>query len=166
MSEEKNQEMIKIQSTRFGELEVPTESIFEIVYGIIGFSNFRKYILLEHNPPFSWIQSTENPDLAFVVVNGEEFGDAYSVPFPVGDRDIDLQESDVADVAVLNLVSVRADPSKTTVNLKAPVIVNMRNRKGRQLVLDDQKYPTRMPLFAAEGEQPATEGGGEPQKED
>ena len=47
----------------------------------------------------------------------------------------------------MNLVSVRPDPTMTTVNLKAPVIVNLRNRRGRQTVLDNSRYPVRMPLW-------------------
>lgn len=141
-------ETLKILTSRFGELEVPSDSVIEIVGGIIGFPEASKYIVLDYNPPFSWLQSTENPELAFVIVNGGEFGEHYKVPNPVGDRDIDLQPED--DVAILNLVSIRPDPTMTTVNLKAPVLVNSRNKKGRQMVLDDARYPTRFPLWSHE----------------
>lgn len=145
-------DMTKIQTTRFGELEVKTESIVTIVGGIVGFPVESKYVLLEYNPPFSWLQSTENPILAFVVVNAAEFGDAYVVPLPFGDHEIDLKDTD--DVAILNLVTVRDDPTLTTVNLKAPVIVNLRTMKGRQVILDDERYPVRLPLW---GEEPKKE---------
>lgn len=144
--EEKKTETVKIRSSRFGELEVPVTSIFTIVNGIIGFPNFNKYTLLEYNPPFSWLHSVENPELAFVVVNAAEFGEEYRVPLPVGDRDIELREND--DVAAVNLVCVRSDPTQTTVNMKAPVVVNLRTMLGRQIVIDDPRYPVRMPLWA------------------
>ena len=146
-----NEETIKFETTRFGELEVQASSIIDVVFGVIGFPDLRKYVLLEYNPPFSWLQSIERPDLAFVAVNGAEFGEHYGVPLPIGDRDLDLQEGD--DVAIINLVSVRPDPTQTTVNLKAPILVKLRNMKGRQLVLDDPNFPTRYPLWAPpEGE--------------
>lgn len=145
---------IKIPTTRFGELDVPESSIITVVGGIIGFPDLHKYVLLAYNPPFSWLQSVERPDLAFVVVNGGEFGDEYTFPLPVGDPELRLADDD--EVAIINLVSVRPDPSMTTVNLKAPLIVNMANMKARQVVLDNPRYPVRMPLWApAEG----TEGG-------
>ncbi|MCB0359578.1 MAG: flagellar assembly protein FliW, partial [Bdellovibrionales bacterium] len=75
----------------------------------------------------------------------------YSVPLPIGDRDLDLGKDD--EVAIINLVSVRPDPTQTTVNLKAPVLVNLRNMKARQLVLDDPNFPTRYPLWASPGEE-------------
>lgn len=150
MSAETKPESIKVSTTRFGELEVPAVSVIEVVGGIIGFPQFSRYVLLEYNPPFSWLQSIENPSLAFVVVNAAEFGDSYSFALPVGDRDIDLGETD--EVAIVNLVSVRPDPTLTTVNLKAPVVVNLKNRRGRQLILDDNRFPTRLPLWSSKEE--------------
>ena len=140
------QSTIKIQSSRFGEIEVPSSSVMTIVNGIIGFPNLLKFTLLEYNPPFSWLQSVEEPSLAFVVVNAAEFGEEYLFTLPIGDRDIDLKQED--DIAIVNLVSVRPDPTMTTVNLKAPIVVNLRNMLGRQIVLDDQRFPVRMPLWA------------------
>lgn len=141
---------IKFNTTRFGELEVPVASVIDIVAGVIGFPGLRRYVLLDYNPPFSWLQCLDAPDLAFVVVNAAEFGSSYSVDLPYGDRDLDLTQED--DVAVINLVSVRPDPTLTTVNLKAPVLVNLKNMKGRQLVLDNPRYPTRFPLWSQENE--------------
>ena len=138
-------ELLQFNTTRFGSLEVASSSVIDIFAGIIGFPTFRSFVLLDYRPPFSWLQSVENPDLAFVVVNAAEFGEHYDFALPTSDRDLDLREDD--EVAIFNLVSVRSDPSTTTVNLKAPVVVNLRNRKGRQLVLDDQRFPTRMPLW-------------------
>ena len=144
-------EKVKFISTRFGELEVASSALITIIGGVIGFPNNERFALLDYNPPFSWLHSVDSPDLAFVVVNGAEFGDGYRFTPPVGDRDLDLRSDD--DVAIMNIVTVRPDPSFTTVNLKAPVVVNLRNRRGRQLVLDNPHFPTRMNLWATqEGE--------------
>ena len=141
MSEEK----IKINSSRFGELEVPTSSVITFPFGLIGFADSHQFTLLEYNPPFSWLHSVDHTDLAFVVVNGAEFGEGYKFSVPYGDKDIDLVLGD--EIAIINLVSVRSDPTMTTVNLKAPIIVNLKNMKARQIVLDDQRFPTRLPLW-------------------
>jgi flagellar assembly factor FliW len=136
----------KIQTTRFGELEVDPATFVNIPLGLIGFPNFSSFVLIEYSEPFSWLQSTETPDLAFVVVNAAEFGDEYIFPLPTDDRALDLKEQD--DVAIFNLVTIRPDPKMSTVNLKAPVIVNLRNRIGKQIILDDPRFPTRMPLYS------------------
>ena len=145
MSDEGKKDILRVESTRFGVLEIPSSSIIYIMGGIIGFPGLSRYTLLEYNPPFSWLQSLDRADLAFVVVNAAEFGEEYSFPLPAGDKDLDLTGTD--DVAIINLVSVRPDPTMTTVNLKAPVIVNLRNMNGRQVVLDNPKFPVRMPLW-------------------
>ena len=137
--------LIKVNSSRFGELQIPASAIFKIINGIIGFPDAVNYTLLEYNPPFSWLHSTENPELAFVVVNAAEFGDEYRFPLPIGDRELGLKEDD--EIAAVNLVSVRSDPTQTTVNLKAPVVVNLRTMIGRQIVLDDPRFPVKMPLW-------------------
>ena len=142
---------LKFKTTRFGELEVQESSLINIIGGVFGFPDEKQYVLLEYSPPFSWLQSIENPELAFVVVNAAEFGDEYKVPLPIGDRDLDLKEDD--DVAIINLVTVRPNPSMTTVNLKAPIIVSLKTRVGRQVILDDERYPIRLPLWSASEEE-------------
>ena len=139
--------IVKVHTTRFSDFDVPASRVITIVSSIIGFPGFQNYVLLEYNTPFSWLQSSENPELAFVVVNAAEFGDGYRFPLPIGDRDLELASDD--DVAIVNIVTVRPDPSLTTVNLKAPVIVNLKNMRGRQLVLDNPHFPTRMNLWSS-----------------
>ena len=93
MSDElqKQGEIIIVPSSRFGDLDVPADSVIEFPAGIIGFPSAKSFIMLEHKPPFSWLQSTQDPDLAFVVVDGFEFGQQFDVKPPVGDRETDSQ---------------------------------------------------------------------------
>ena len=82
------------------------------------------------------------------MVNAAEFGENYNFDLPIGDRDLDLQEVD--EIAVLNMVTVRPSLADTTVNLKAPLVVNLRNRRGRQFIIDDARFSMRFPLWAAQ----------------
>jgi len=143
---DKGMDRIRFQTTRFGDLEVDSSAVIDIYAGIICFPKFRSYVLIEHSNPFAWLQSIENPDLAFVVVNSVEFGEAYQFDIPFDDPELGLTEN--SEIALLNVVTLRADSSESTVNLKAPIVVNLSNPKGRQIVLDDQRYPTRMKLWA------------------
>ncbi|MCC6221840.1 MAG: flagellar assembly protein FliW [Deltaproteobacteria bacterium] len=137
--------ILKVNSTRFGELEVNRSALIFIASGIIGFPKSQRFLLLDYNPPFSWLQSADQAELAFVVVNGAEFGDNYKFDLPIGDKDLDIQPDD--ECAVLNLVSARPVLEETTVNLKAPIIVNLRTRRGRQIILDDSNFPIRFQLW-------------------
>jgi flagellar assembly factor FliW len=158
MSEEEqdNVPTIVVKSSRFGDLTVPEDSVIELPSGMIGFPRFKSYIMLDHSPPFSWLQSLDSPDLAFVVMDGAEFGEGYSVKPPKNDPDIDLKDDD--EFAILVIVTVRPTPTDTTANLKAPLFVNIRNRKGIQVIFDDPNLTTRYPLYSPEDQEKAKEG--------
>ena len=154
-SDEK-QGLLTFPSTRFGELQVPAESVIEFPSGVIGFPHTTKYVMLEHKHPFSWLHSIEDPNLAFVVVDGFEFGQQFDVKPPFGDKDTDIKDDD--EYAILIIVTVRSDPRLTTANLKAPIFVNMRNRRGVQVIFDDPRYSTRFPLWSEESQSALQQG--------
>lgn len=151
--------VMTVKSTRFGEISVPVDSELYFPQGLIGFPQMKRYVILEHKPPFSWLHSLDDPALAFVIVDGIQFGDNYQVKPPVGDATIDLNSED--EFAVLVIVTVRPDPTQTTANLKAPLFVNVRNRKGIQIIFDDPRYSTRFALWA-----PSDEAAETPKSED
>src|SRR4051794_38936455 len=117
---------IVVPSTRFGDLTVPADSLIEFPSGLIGFPRANRFVMLDHKPPFSWLQSYDDPNLAFVIVDGCQFGESYNVKPPIGDKDTDLRVDD--EYAILVIVTVRSDATQTTANLKAPLFVNIRNR--------------------------------------
>ncbi len=143
-----NRPMLQFQSSRFGELSVPEDSLIVIPAGLIGFPRHTKFVMLDHKPPFSWLHSVEDPHLAFVVVDGFEFANEVQLDPPWGDKDIDLVEGD--EYAILIVVTVRSDPRQTTANLKAPVFVNLKNRRGIQIIFDSPSLTTRYPLWTDE----------------
>ena len=137
---------VVFQSSRFGEVRVPASSVVTLVGGVIGFPKESKFVVLEYNPPFSWLHSIDNPDLAFVVVNAIEFGPNYADRLPGSDQELEIQSVD--DVSIINVVTMRPNPADSTVNLKAPIMVNVATRKGRQIILDDQDLSIKEPLFS------------------
>lgn len=157
--------MLIVKSTRFGEVAVPAASELFFPSGVIGFPEMKRYVILEHKPPFSWLHSLDDPSLAFVIVDGAQFGENYQVKAPIGDTLIDLRDGD--DFALLVIVTVRPDPTLTTANLKAPLFVNVRNRKGMQIIFDDPRYSTRFSLWSPQGDEEghSTEGDSEEAEE-
>lgn len=148
MSDAPDTKELVIRSTRFGEIQVRSDRVITVLGGIIGFPKEKYFVLLDYNPPFSWLHSTENPDLAFVVVNSAEFGSAYTDIIPTVDSELGLNSAD--DLSIMNVVTFRSDPGDATVNLKAPIIVNVQSLVGRQIILDHAELSTRTPLFARE----------------
>ena len=160
--DQNNKSTIKVPSSRFGDLVVPADSVIDVPAGLIGFPRSTRYIMVDHKPPFSWLHSVDDPNLAFVVVDGFEVGESFDVKPPYGDKDCDFKEND--EYAILVVVTVRPDPKLTTANLKAPIFVNLKNRKGVQVIFDNPRFSTRFPLWAEEGAEGAEAPAGEDKK--
>jgi flagellar assembly factor FliW len=141
--------MMTIHTSRFGPVEVNPDTILQFVGPILGFENDTRYVLLNHaeNSPFKWLQSLENPDLAFVVTNPNFFGLTYEFVLPdEATQKLDVQHAD--DILVLTIVNIPNDnPGLMTANLLAPVVVNQKNLRAMQVILQDPQFSTRTRLL-------------------
>ncbi len=138
-----------IETSRFGKIVISEEKLFSFVMPIIGFDELSKFVLLEHNDGsmFKWLQSTENPLLAFPVVSCANLSMDYVIDLP--DNAVDaLQVEDVDDLLVLNIASIpSSDPSGATINLLAPLIFNIKNKLAGQIILSGSGYEVSCPIF-------------------
>lgn len=143
---------MKITTTRFGEVEVNERLLFDFELPIIGYNNLKKYVLIEHDEEscFKWLQSVDNAEIAFPVTVASYFNIDYV--FEISDENaekIDLKNSE--DLLVLNIVSIPANnPQNTTINLRAPIIINTANLLAMQIILPDDSLQIRQPLFKNE----------------
>ncbi len=129
-------DVIHVRSSRFGELEVPTDRVLYFPQGLIGFPKARRFVILDHRPgsPFKWMLCLEQPDLAFAVVEPGKMVPDYRAPLEFAARTLG---ADPEHIALFVIVTIPSDPTAMTVNLMAPVVVDVRTRKSRQLVLED-----------------------------
>jgi len=136
-----------VRSRVFGELEVSEENIIFFEEGIPAFENLKKFVIVkEDQSPFYWLQSVEDKDIAFVIINPFEIKPDYEFDLP--DEVVNkLEITSAQDVAVFCIVVIPEDVKQTRVNLKAPIIINVHKRKGIQYLLDDERYPLRYYLF-------------------
>lgn len=134
---------MRIEGTRFGCIEVEDSKLIEIPAGLIGFPNDTRFALHEHarSRYIAWLQSVTNPDLAFPVMDGNAFGPDYPQPKPEELARAAGIESE--DLAVLVVVVPRAENPRLVANLLAPIIIDVPNRTGAQVVLDPRKYSAR-----------------------
>ena len=140
---------MKCQSTRFGTFELKDDSVLVFPSGILGFPDWTKYVLLDHDTdaPFKWLQCTEEPQLAFVVLDPAFFKPDYQIQVPL-DALIEIQKVDSDELSVVTILTIPShDPGAVTANLRGPLVMNHRTRLCKQLVLSED-LPTRYPLFA------------------
>ncbi|MCS6893538.1 MAG: flagellar assembly protein FliW [Deltaproteobacteria bacterium] len=145
MTEKNSECMLLVRTERFGTLEIESSKIIQIPSGLVGYGKPQIFVLLEYVAPFHWLQSVDDPSLAFVVLDGLEICKKFELVPPFGDPDTDLREDD--EYAVILIVTLAEKISKSTANLLAPIFVNMRNRRGVQVVYDDDPSRVRYPIF-------------------
>ncbi|GAB6138165.1 flagellar assembly protein FliW [Halanaerobaculum tunisiense] len=141
---------MKLETTRFGEIDIEQEEIINFAQGLYGFREQQEFILLEDaETDFFWLQSVVNPDLAFLVSQPWIFCQDYE--FDLGEKTKkELKLESPEDVLVINTITVPDDPQQMTMNLKAPLVINEQERLGKQIILNDTDYPIKYRLFGDE----------------
>ena len=132
---------MKIESPRFGTLEVDPSKIIEFPRGLLGFEDCRRYTLLE--PPgdeskYFILQSLDDPALAFHVCDPSLFGFSYEISLS-DDEAAEIQLADPAEAAVAVILS-KPEGAAMSANLQAPLIINMASRRGLQHVFARLDY--------------------------
>lgn len=150
---------MRIETARFGVVEVAEDEIIRFRAGLIGFPAEKDYVLIPHGSSamIAWLQSVSTPELAFPVASAHGFvADYPDVPLEPVARRADIGDA-LDDLAILAVLSApRNQPA--TVNLLAPLIVNSRTREGAQVFLEGSKFSTRE-LFVVPRATPAAEDG-------
>src|SRR6218665_1294624 len=96
--------LVKVSTTRFGEIEVKEADVIELPSGLIGFPELKRYVLLDHDKdsPFKWLQSLDDGAIAFVLINPLLFKPEYTVEVTeVEVSDLELKNEDDAVISVI-----------------------------------------------------------------
>jgi len=137
---------MEVRTTRFGTLEIAEDRVINFPKGLLGFSQFKRYCLLEPNDDacFFWLQCVDEPGLAFVVTDPALFVADYDAPIRKEQME-DLSMTSLEDAQVF--VIVNKVGAELTGNLQGPLVINTLNRTGEQLVLADKRWETRHKLM-------------------
>jgi flagellar assembly factor FliW len=127
---------MKIHTTRFAAIEIEPDDILFFRNGLLGFEDCRHWVLLADadNAAVAWLQSMQHADIAVPVVSPRRFADDYQVHLDPSDVD-SLQLTAVDQAYVLAVVS--REESCLTMNLRAPLVINLDRRIGCQVVTAD-----------------------------
>lgn len=142
--------IMEVQDTRFGTLNVNEDEVININGGLMGFPESERFIMFPYadDSSFFWLQSIDEPEIAFIVINPFDFFN--DLIFEVSDDDaenISLEKGE--DVEIFTLVTVPdGAPEEMRTNLAGPVVVNVHNRQGRQILV--REFSTRQALIPDE----------------
>lgn len=144
--------MVELNTRIFGKIAIEEDKIIRFDRGILGFPELKDFTLIYNadkgnDSGIKWLQSLQEPAFAMPVMNPELVMPGYSPKFdrellsPLGDN------LEPENILMLITVTVPKDITKTTVNLRAPIIISTENRKAVQLINDDESYSIKYAIY-------------------
>lgn len=135
-------------TARFGAVDFDDLDILTLEDGLLGFPQCRRFIVICHKEGsrFRWLQSLDDPQLAFLVVDPGEFFADYAPEMDDAEA-IRLALAEQTPRLVYTIVTIpRGQPEAMTVNLAGPIVINLETRSGKQIVVEDPAYGIKHPL--------------------
>ncbi len=147
---------IKLDTSRFGEIEVTEDKVIFFDHGIPGFERSKRYILIDHDDGgmFKWLQAVDDPQVAFLMTDPCLFKQDYKVSISRPELK-SLNAEDLSTIVTLVTVCVEPDNNLMALNLKGPIVFNSSNMTGKQLIVDKEDYSCRFEVSLRKPE-PAT----------
>jgi flagellar assembly factor FliW len=144
---------VTLQSSRFGELQIPAEAVLDFPSGLIGLGG-RRFALLARSEEsaFVWLHSMDDPELAIPVTNPWRFFEDYEVELS-DEEAARIGVADPEDASVYVTVRSAAALEDFCANLRAPILVV--GNQGHQVINQATAAPVRAPLFAGLEEEPS-----------
>jgi flagellar assembly factor FliW len=141
---------VKIQTLHFGEIDAKEEQILRFVTEIPGLTGLTRYILIPYKSdadnPFFYLQAVEDPAIRLLVVVPFAFVPNYSIQIPEYVTEaLHIQSTD--EVAIVTVVVPNDPIIESTTNLKAPILINTREKLAVQHIFDSPEYDMRYKLF-------------------
>lgn len=145
--------MLTVSSSRFGEIQADPDKIITMTSPFLGFPESKRFMLIPHgeNTPFMWLQSLDDPQLAFVVIPAVILVPDYNPALPAQARQ-ELKAGEEDELNILLLLTIpHNNPQKMTANLLGPLMINPEQRLAKQIILDPNKWDPRWPVFTDDG---------------
>ncbi len=134
---------MKVKTKTLGTVQVEEKQIINFVNGLYGFEEYHRFAIIEAEyQPFYWLQSLDESNLAFIIV------DPFLI---VNDYELDIDDNALSeigidspeDVVLFAIITIPADGSAVTANLQGPIVINRKNNIALQVILSDSKWTTK-----------------------
>lgn len=143
---------MKIKTTRFGTISIKKEKTIDMPFGMLGFPDKKKFIILQHreNSPFFWYQSVDDPTLAFVITSPFLFKPDYEIDLEDALKVMSWNGDGKTDgLEIYIVVNIpKGLPQKMTGNFIGPILINNNVRQAVQIVISNSPYIHNCPLLS------------------
>lgn len=140
---------MEVKTKSNGIVNVEEKQIVYFPEGIMGFEKYKNYALIDSEyQPFVWLQSTEEKNLAFLMIDPFIINNDYEADIDDGTLK-NIEVSSPEDIVVMTIVTVPNDGSPITANFLGPIVINRKNNKCAQVVLSDNRWTTKYDIVQA-----------------
>ena len=138
---------MKIDTKAKGEMDIPEDNLISVPEGIFGFEDYTKYALIDSDyEPFIWLQSTENKDVAFLIVDPFLICSTYETD--IDDETLSkIGIKKPEDIIIMTIVTVPSKGKKITANFAGPLVINKNSRECMQVILNDNRWSTKVDIM-------------------
>jgi flagellar assembly factor FliW len=140
-------EQVTVNLPRFGVCSFAPAEVIEFPWGLPGFPTLHRWLPLnlDSQPSFIWLQSLDDTSVALPAIDPWMVFEDYDPKLPAyAFQSLEIREA--SDFATLCVIVVTANAEQMTINLMAPILINLRSHKARQIMLDNSKYSPREPM--------------------
>jgi flagellar assembly factor FliW len=148
-----------VQTVNFGSLEIPENKVVTFNEGLPGFPQIHRFavIELEALKPFQYLQSLDEPPISLFIINPFLIDPGYE--FRLTDSDMeDVRSTNSAELTVYAVATIPEDSGGATINLMAPIVINDKDRRGKQVILHESRYSVKHPLLHGAPQEEAAAG--------
>jgi flagellar assembly factor FliW len=139
---------VVVQTGRFGQIEISSDEIIQIPSGVLGFPEDQNFCLVDAGDDtlILWLQSLSNPHLAFPLLEPKIFKPEYIVRLSAAELR-ELKLNSIKDASVFTILTIPSALSEMTANMKAPLVINTKQKIAKQVVLQENDQPIKLPMF-------------------
>jgi flagellar assembly factor FliW len=139
---------VKVKTTRFGELELNPSDLITFAEGLFGFENLKKYFVVDPGDStlILWLQSTEDEKVAFPIIEPKIFKPDYIAKLLPADLN-GLELETLQTAKLYSILTIPANVTEMSANLKAPIVINSAKKIGKQIVLQDSKLSVKHEMY-------------------
>lgn len=140
---------MEVKTKANGIVNVDEKQLVTFPEGLLGFEKYTKFALIDSEyEPFIWLQSTEESNLAFLMIDPFLICSEYEADIDDSAlRNIGVDSAE--DIIIMTLVTIPKDGSAITANFLGPVVINKKNRKCLQVILNDSRWTTKFDIVKA-----------------
>lgn len=139
---------MKVNTTRFGELQVNKEDVITFSDGVLGFEKLRDFFVVDPGDStlILWLQSIEDASIAFPIIEPKIFKPDYVAKLlPADMASVDLES--LGDAKIYSILTIPSNVTEMSANLKAPIVINNKKKVAKQIVLQDSKLSVKYEMY-------------------